>query len=146
MGRAMTADPPADPPRDAANTLDLLGRWRAGDDQALGALLDRDMEWIRAYVRRHLGDQLRRAGDTDDFVQEAAVAILRYGPRFALDSRDHFRGLLGKITLNVLRAGHRELFALKRTPEQERPLGSDTVLYLDAPHLDVTRPDVKAEP
>ena len=111
---------------DGADTNDLLERWRAGDAEALGALLDRDVSWIRAYVRRHMGEHLRAGDDTDDFVQEAAIAVLRYGPRFVMNDRGHFRGLLAKITLNVLRSRHRELYALKRTPERETPLNIET--------------------
>ncbi|MCA8954606.1 MAG: sigma-70 family RNA polymerase sigma factor [Planctomycetes bacterium] len=129
---------------DGSQTLDLLGRWRAGDAAALGALLDRDMEWIRGFVRRQLGDHLRRVGDTDDFVQEAAVAVLRYGPRFVLDSRAHFRGLVGKIVVNLLRGSNRELQALKRSPDREMPLGQSSVLRLDPPHAEVTGPEERA--
>ena len=127
------------------NTLSLLERWQCGDAEALSMLLDRDLPWIRSYVQRHLGDGLRRAGDTDDFVQEAVLAILRYGPRFAMSSRRQFRALLAKITLNVLRCKGRELNALKRDPRNERALGTDTILYLDPPRQDVTRPDQRVE-
>ncbi len=144
MPAAPNPGEPRPKPDPEPNTFDLLERWRAGDSDALGQLLDRDMDWIRSYVRRQLGDHLRKVGDTDDFVQEAAMAVLKYGPRFIIDSRRHFRGLLGKITLNVLRARHRELFALKRSPEHERGIGSDTVLYLDPPQASVTQPDAKA--
>jgi RNA polymerase sigma factor (sigma-70 family) len=125
------------------HTRDLLERWRGGDVSALGALLDRDLDWIAGYVRRHLGEGLRHGAETDDFVQEAAVAILKYGPRFVIDSRAHFRGLLAKITLNVLRSKHREVYALKRTPDREKPIGSGTVLQLDAPQQAVTQPDAR---
>jgi len=127
------------------NTLSLLERWQCGDAEALSMLLDRDLPWIRTYVQRNLGDGLRRAGDTDDFVQEAVLAILRYGPRFAMSSRRQFRALLAKITLNVLRCKGRELNALKRDPRNERALGTDTILYLDPPRQDVTRPDQRVE-
>ncbi len=127
------------------NTLSLLERWQCGDSEALSLLLDRDLPWIRSYVHRHLGDALRRVGDTDDFVQEAVLAVLRYGPRFALSSRRQFRALMAKITLNVLRCKGRELNALKRDPRNERALGTDTILYLDPPCQDVTRPDQRVE-
>ena len=45
-------------------TLHLLERWRTGDHEALDVLLHRDLEWIRRYVHRHLGGELRRFGDT----------------------------------------------------------------------------------
>lgn len=127
------------------NTLSLLERWQGGDSEALSLLLDRDLPWIRNYVHGQLGEGLRRVGDTDDFVQEAVLAVLRYGPRFALSSRRQFRALMAKITLNVLRGKGRELNALKRGSGKERALGSDTILYLDPPRQDVTRPDQRVE-
>ena len=85
----------------ADETLRLLEQWHAGDNDALGALLDRDLGWISSYVHRRLGPDLRRMGDTEDFVQEAVIKVLRHGPRFVLSDREHFRALLGKIVLNL---------------------------------------------
>lgn len=127
-----------------ANTYDLLERWRAGDQDALNRLLDRDLEFLRGIVHRRLGTGLRRLGDTDDFVQEAALRVLRFGPRFVLADREQFRSLLATIVINVLRNRHRDLHALKRSSEREQPLPSDTVLYLDPPHRAVARPDQAA--
>jgi RNA polymerase sigma factor (sigma-70 family) len=124
-------------------TMSLLERWQGGDREALSLLLDRDLPWIRQHVHRKLGDALRKVGDTEDFVQEAVLAVLRYGPRFAMSSRAQFRALLAKIVLNVLRMKHRELHSLKRDPGRERQLGTDSILYLDPPVHDVSRPDRK---
>ncbi len=129
----------------ADTTFDLLGRWRAGDGDALQALLARDLEWIRSFVSRHLGARLRSLGDTDDFVQELALRVLRDGPRFVLGGRDQFRALLATIVLNVIRSQNRALNTLKRDAERVRSVGTDTVLYLDPPQRAVERPDQKAE-
>lgn len=126
-------------------TFDLLGRWRTGDGDALQALLARDLEWIRSFISRHLGGRLRSFGDTDDFVQELAMRVLRDGPRFVLGSRDQFRALLATIVLNVIRSQNRALNTLKRDAERVRSVGTDTVLYLDPPQRTVERPDQKAE-
>ncbi|MEZ5964467.1 MAG: sigma-70 family RNA polymerase sigma factor [Planctomycetota bacterium] len=130
---------------DADATFDLLSRWRAGDRDALGALLNRDLEWIRAFVHRRLGNApARKFGDTDDFVQEAAVRVLREGPRFLLADREQFRLLLATIVLNVIRSQHRALQTLKRTVQREQPLGTDSVLMLDPPYRDDVPPDERA--
>lgn len=126
------------------DTLDLLGRWRAGDHDALNTLLQRDLDWIRQRVHYQLGQRLRRAGDTEDFVQETAIAVLRDGPRFVLSSRRQFRGLLAKIITNVLRGQSRRLHALKRETGREEELPGDSVLDLDAPQQAGTRPDEAA--
>lgn len=126
-------------------TFDLLSRWRAGDRDALGDLLGRDLEWIRAFVHRRLGNApVRKFGDTDDFVQEAAVRVLREGPRFVLADREQFRVLMATIVLNVIRGQHRALRTLKRTTTREQAVGTDSVLMLDAPQRDVARPDEHA--
>lgn len=127
-----------------ANTYDLLERWRQGDNDALNRLLERDLEFLRGVVHRRLGGELRRFGDTDDFVQEAALRVLRFGPRFVLADREQFRSLLATIVVNVLRNRHRDLHALKRSSQREQPLPSDTVLYLDPTHRTVARPDQAA--
>ena len=98
----------------STQTYDLLERWRAGDRDALDALLHRDMDWIGRRVHRQLGDGPRREGDTGDIVQEAAIAVLNAGPRFVLSSRPQFRALLAQIILNIVRGRHRQLLALKR--------------------------------
>jgi len=126
-------------------TYDLLSRWRAGDADALGRLLDRDLEWIRSFVHRRLGNApVRRFGDTDDFVQEAVVRLLKDGPRFVLGDRDQFRALLATIALNVIRSSHRALHALKRTVVREQALGTDSVLLLDQPQAMQPAPDEQA--
>ena len=68
----MTSDATTDTP-------DLLRRWHEGDEAALSRLLERELPWIRQLVHRRLGPLLRRSGETQDFVQEAMVEVLRYG-------------------------------------------------------------------
>ncbi|MEZ5966510.1 MAG: hypothetical protein R3F56_21925 [Planctomycetota bacterium] len=125
-------------------TMDLLARWRARDMAALDALLRRDLDWIRRRVHAQVGPGLRAAGDTEDFVQDAAIELLKDGPRFVLSSRAQFRALLAQILANVLRAGHRRLHALKRDAGRNQPLPSDTVLDLDASCKQLARPEEAA--
>jgi RNA polymerase sigma factor (sigma-70 family) len=128
-----------------AATFDLLTRWRAGDAEALGILVARDLEWIRAYVHKRLGNAPARGfGDTDDFVQEAVMRVLEEGPRFVLADRDCFRTLLATIALNVIRSQHRALHALKRSRSREQAPATDSVLMLDGPRAEQTTPDEEA--
>ena len=128
----MTSDP--------SSTLLLLKRWHAGDREALGVLLERNIDWIRAHVRRRLGQALRQKAETQDFVQEAMADVLRYGPKFTVADEGRFRALLARIVENVLRDQHDHFAAQKRAAAKERPLPSDTVLELDPPNREVTRP------
>jgi len=129
---------------DQASTFDLLSRWRAGDPEALGILLARDLDWIRTFVHNRLGLGPRRFDNTDDFVQEAAVRVLRDGPRFVLAGRDQFRALLATIVLNVIRSKHAANRRLKRDVQREKAL-STSVLHLDTPRAKGQQPDEAAE-
>lgn len=118
-------------------TRDLLKRWHGGDAEALDELLTANLEWIRSHVRRRLGDRLREKAETDDFVQESVVEMLRYGPRFVVDTQEQFRSLLGRIAENVLRGRARWFQRQRRRMSAERPLPASNVLDL---RISVTTP------
>ena len=79
-------------------------------------------------------------GETQDYVQEAMIRILQYGPRFVIESKAGFRALISRIVENHLRDKHDWLTAEKRSPSRERELPADSVLDLDRPEQSVTRP------
>jgi len=122
----------------------LLTRCHHGDRAALDKLLARDLGWLRQHVRSRLGSLLRAKGEVDDYVQEAMVEILRYGPRFVVSDKLQFRALLARITENVLRDHVARLRSGKRNVAVERQLMGDTILCLDPPQRDVTRPSTAA--
>ncbi|MEM7233395.1 MAG: hypothetical protein AAF517_14550, partial [Planctomycetota bacterium] len=72
-------------------TRQLLKDWHEGDRGALGSLLDRNIGWIRARVAQRMGPLLKAKGRTTDYVQDAMVEILRYGPRFVMSDESQFR-------------------------------------------------------
>lgn len=100
------------PSRD--ETLPLLQRLQEGDEEALRELLARDLEWVRELVHRRLGPRLRQHGETQDFVQEAALRALRFGPRFVVSDQRRFRALLARIVENVLCDAADHVGALRR--------------------------------
>ncbi|HZN59596.1 MAG TPA: sigma-70 family RNA polymerase sigma factor [Planctomycetota bacterium] len=112
-------------------TVDLLRRWHEGDAQALDTLLRRELPWIEQRVRTRLGSALRARAETQDFVQQALLEFLRYGPRFLVADRAQLRALLARIAENVLRGAHDHFAARRRALHRERPLPSDSVLFLD---------------
>ncbi len=125
-----------------SETLLLLGRWHQGERRALDQLLARDLPWVKRYVERRMGELLRAKGDAEDYVQEAMIQAMEYGPRFLVSDKAQFRALLARITENVLRdqvVYHR---AQKRDVDKERPLQADSALALDPPVGEVTRPSV----
>lgn len=117
---------PSDP------TLELLQRWHRGERAALDELLRRDLPWIRARVRQRLGGGLRQGGDTEDYLHEAVVEVLRYSPRFLVGSGDAFRRLLTQIVENMLRDRHEFFTRGRRSRAAEAPLPDESVLCLDA--------------
>ena len=118
---------------DEDGTSISLQQWHRGDENALDDLLKNHLTWIRGKVRKGMGSGLREKGDTSDYVQDAVVEFLKYGPRFTISNDARFRGLLLKIVENVLCKKYRWFTARRREIARERPLPSDTVLRLDLP-------------
>jgi len=130
---------------DPDKTGQLLSRWHSGDREALHELLRRNLDWMEQRIRQRLGKGLRRAGETQDFVQDAMIQALEYGPRFKVADQDQFRRLLARIIENNLRQKHRYLHQDKRDIDRERPVECDTLLSLDPPQQEVTRPTQQAD-
>ncbi len=122
------------------DTVQLLARWRGGDRGAIDAILRDALPWLTAHVDRRLGDRLRSHAELEDFVQDALVEFLTYGPGFEVRSRALLCALLKRIVENVLRDKNDYYRARRRTRSVERPLPSDSVLRLDPPRASVETP------
>lgn len=118
-------------PERPSQTGILLSRWQDGDREALNTLLERDLPWIRNFVRRRLGPALRQKLDPADVVQETLVEFLRHRPRSAISNRGEFRRLLIRLVQNVLGHQYARFTAQRRTLYRERPLSPDVVLDLE---------------
>lgn len=106
-------------------------QWNSGDPKGLDALLKKHLTWLHDQARKRMGPILRGKGETCDYVQDALIEFLRYGPRFTISSEALFRALLLKIMENTLRHKHDWFTARRRDIARENPLPSDTVLSLD---------------
>jgi RNA polymerase sigma-70 factor, ECF subfamily len=130
------------------DTVQLLQRWARGDQEALAALVARDVPWIEGQVRGRLGGYLRQRVDTQDIVQETLLTILRTGPRFVCSDRGHLRALLARMVENTIRATAHHQTAGKRDVRREvapvQPGTSGSVLILDQQAAAVTDPGVAA--
>lgn len=126
------------------HTRELLLRWHAGDGGAIEALLRRDLPWIRDFVSQRLGSLLRGRAETQDYVQDAMLEVLRYCPRFLTGDRIRFRALLARIIENRLRDAHDYHAAACRNPARELA-PSESVLDLDQPCRAPTEPGTAAE-
>lgn len=128
------------------DTVDLLAAWHRGDAAALGQLVDRELPWLAAHVRRRLGALLRNRHDTQDIVQEALLGTLRDGPRFVVDDRRQLRALLARIVENVIRREHEHWTAGRRDVRRDAALPrSEVVLQLGGVRNPFTRPSEAAE-
>lgn len=114
------------------STRELLEQFHGGDPSALARLMQLHYPWLREQVHRKLNTNLRRDGDTNDYLNTLAVNVLERGPRFVVSDEQHFRRLLLVMVRNVLADGGRRLHAKKRDIGRERRLPTQvTVLYLD---------------
>lgn len=129
------------------HTRELLRRWHGGEEEALGELVAQDAAWIAEHVRRRLGPQLRARVDTGDIVQHTLVEVLKTGPRFVVDDREHLRALLARMVENVLRYHARHAQQQKRDVRREvstaPPAASESVLFL-SPAADGPGPATQA--
>ena len=101
------------------DTSVLLERWYSGDEPALERLMAQNVEWMQRRIRRDLNPKLRRRFDSMDLVQDAAMRIIRYGPKFAPENRAQFRALLSKVLVAALRDRVDALQAEKRNMARE---------------------------
>jgi RNA polymerase sigma-70 factor (ECF subfamily) len=126
-------------------TYNCLEQWHRGDQRGLDALLERHLPWLHAHVRKRIGSALRNKDESMDYVQDAVVEFLRYGPRIKISDDAMFRALLMRIIENTVHHRHRWYTALRRDIAKERPLPTDTILYLDPPIGQVRTPSQSAE-
>lgn len=126
-------------------TAALLLAAHGGDAQALQQLLDAHRVWIEQQVRRRLDAKLRLEADTQDFVQEAVLEVLRDGPRFVVESAAAFRGLLARIVENNVLDRVRYMHRQQRDRRRDRDLASDSVLRLDLAARSMSQPARAAE-
>jgi RNA polymerase sigma factor (sigma-70 family) len=115
----------------ADRTTELLTQWHAGDERALAQLVQEHMPWLQAHVQRRLGAFLRTRGDASDYLQDAILDFLRFGPRFQVRDGAHFRGLLARIVENTLRDRNDWFRAKRRNLGTQVPIPTDSVLALD---------------
>ncbi|MEZ6037072.1 MAG: RNA polymerase sigma factor [Planctomycetota bacterium] len=131
--------------RSSESIHDTVFRLQQGDQGALQQLLHEHLPWIEARVRNRLSAEVRREGDTQDFVQEALLEVLRDGPRFSIDNPAAFRALLARIVENTLIDRQRYMHRERRDRRREKALPTDSVLQLDKPVESVTAPSAHAE-
>ena len=110
------------------NSIDLLARFRTGDEQAAEELFHRYVGRLTALAQKRLSDRLARRVDADDIVQSAYRSFFihaRDGAYSLKESGDLWR-LLVVITLNKLRRQVERNTAGKRAMNNEQSSRADT--------------------
>jgi RNA polymerase sigma factor (sigma-70 family) len=70
------ASSPSPQPPGLTNTIDLLDRFKQGDEEAVGQLLERSMPPLKRWARGRLPQWARGLAETGDLVQEAVIRTL----------------------------------------------------------------------
>jgi len=98
----------------------LLDCYRAGDQEALRRLLDREEVALRAHIERCLPVYLRRRLSTSDIVQEARIVAFRRCGDFEDRGVGSFRNWVHGIAENKIRAAiEKHLKTAKRAAGRE---------------------------
>jgi RNA polymerase sigma-70 factor (ECF subfamily) len=109
------------------DSIDLVARYREGDEQAAEALFHRYVGRLTALAQKRLSDRLARRVDADDIVQSAYRSFFikaRDGGFSLKESGDLWR-LLVVITLNKLRRQVERNTAGKRAMNTEQSFRAD---------------------
>jgi RNA polymerase sigma factor (sigma-70 family) len=115
---------PPDPPHDRSlslHSLQLLDRWRSGDEQAAEELFEAYIDGLLAYVRRRMSPGLARRIDPEDVVQSVyrSFFVRARDGQFVIErSGDLWRLLLG-ISFNKLQSQVDHHLAAKRSYRKE---------------------------
>ncbi|MGE0607292.1 MAG: RNA polymerase sigma factor [Pirellulales bacterium] len=121
-------------------SIDLVARYRGGDEQAADELFKRYVGRLTALARSRLSQKMSRRIDADDVVQSAYRSFFvhaRQGSYSLDDSGDLWR-LLVVITLNKLRSQVERHSAGKRAINAEQSFAQDNSLVRLRPEA-VTR-------
>lgn len=80
----------------------MLELAKAGDEAALGALLERYRKYLHLLARINLNRRLQAKLDASDIVQEAYLGAYRDFPKFRGGTEPEFTGWLRQVLANVL--------------------------------------------
>jgi RNA polymerase sigma-70 factor (ECF subfamily) len=112
-------------------SINLVARWRSGDQQAAAELFRRFAERLVALARTRLSAQMSRRVDPEDVVQSAyrSFFIGTRNGRFEVQHGGDLWQLLMVITLHKLQHAVRRNLAAKRAVQQEQSLDTDDSVH-----------------
>lgn len=116
----------------APTIQELLQRWHAGDAAAVSALIESQLPWLKDHVERRLGAFLRGRAEATDYLHDALLDFLCYGPRFQVRDEAQLRALLARVIENTLRDKNDWFRAKRRNLAQLVQVPADSVLDLQS--------------
>ncbi|MCB9877322.1 MAG: sigma-70 family RNA polymerase sigma factor [Planctomycetes bacterium] len=90
-----------------------------GDQHALAELIQRHLPSVRAFVRCHMGPQLRAKESSSDIVQSICRELLTHRDAFRHPDEDGFRAWLFTTARRKISNRARDLLGQKRDPRRE---------------------------
>lgn len=127
------------------DTLVLAQRAASGDEQALATLLARHLPAMRAYVRAHMGPQLRAHESSSDLVQSVCRELLTHQERFQFPGEQQFLAWLYTTARRKISNRARDLGREKRDARREvGGLGESALAELGAAYAQVSSPSGRA--
>ena len=94
---------PTDPPAQLTTTIDLLERFKRGDNDAVGLLVERSLPPLRRWARGRLPGWARSLADTQDLVQDAVVRSLPHLKHFEARHPGALQAYLRQAIANHIR-------------------------------------------
>jgi RNA polymerase sigma-70 factor, ECF subfamily len=116
-----------------------------GDPQALARLLNRHLPSVRAFVRAHMGAQLRARESMSDIVQSVCRELLTHQDRFQYPDEQGFQAWLFTTARRKIANRARDLDREKRDAGREvGGLGESGIAALGAAYARISTPSGKA--
>ena len=108
--------PPIERPAGMTNTIELLERFKQGDQEAVGLLVERSIPSLRRWARGRLPSWARSLAETQDLVQQAILRALPHLKTFDAPHPGALQAYLRQAVANHIRD---EIRKARSRPVQE---------------------------
>ena len=102
-----------------ASTLELLDRFKEGDQEAINLLVQRSVPPLQRWARGRLPNWARSLAETQDVVQNAILRVLPHLKHFEARNAGALQAYLRQAVMNYIRDEVRKAI---RRPTDDRPL------------------------
>ena len=121
---------------DDENSINLLQRWRDGDESAATEIFERYVNRLCALARTRLSNRMQRRVEAEDIVQSAYRSFFRRaGEHYTLEKEGDLWRLLAAITINKVRGQVEFHTAMKRGVYSEESMAVDQSMIRVSPEV-----------